>query len=91
MRQVRRSEWEAGAEPVHMQDDAMQGDENSVAVLEALLFVSPEPLPLARLTTVIWGQSRKPKWFRRWDFLRTIWIRMDEASSWSSLQAAIGW
>ena len=46
-----------GTDPVHMQDDALQGRE-LVAVLEALLFVSGEPLPLARLTTVIGAVSK---------------------------------
>jgi len=46
-----------GSDPVHMQDDALQGRE-LVAVLEALLFVSGEPLPLARLTTVIGAVSK---------------------------------
>src|SRR5215510_4435226 len=41
-----------GTAPVHMQDDALQGLE-LVAVLEALLFVSSEPIPVARLATVI--------------------------------------
>lgn len=46
-----------GSDPVQMQDDALQGRE-LVAVLEALLFVSGEPLPLARLTTVIGAVSK---------------------------------
>lgn len=46
-----------GSDPAQMQDDALQGRE-LVAVLEALLFVSGEPLPLARLTTVIGAVSK---------------------------------
>ena len=46
-----------GSDPAQMQDDALQGGE-LVAVLEALLFVSGEPLPLARLTTVIGAVSK---------------------------------
>ena len=46
-----------GTDPVLMQDDALQGRE-LVAVLEALLFVSGEALPLARLTTVIGAVSK---------------------------------
>lgn len=46
-----------GSDPAQMQDDAVQGRE-LVAVLEALLFVSGEPLPLARLTTVIGAVSK---------------------------------
>ena len=46
-----------GSNPAHMQDDALQGRE-LVAVLEALLFVSGEPLPLARLTTIIGAVSK---------------------------------
>lgn len=41
-----------GAVPVHMQDDTLQGRE-LVALLEALLFVSGEPIPVARLATVV--------------------------------------
>src|SRR5437867_1192770 len=41
-----------GAARVHMQDDTLQGRE-LVAVLEAILFVSGEPIPVARLATVI--------------------------------------
>src|SRR5262252_653799 len=41
-----------GAVPEQMQDDALQGLE-LVAVLEALLFVSGEPIPVARLATII--------------------------------------
>ena len=46
-----------GAAPVQAQDDALQGRE-LVAVLEALLFVSAEPVPAARLTTVIGAASK---------------------------------
>src|SRR5690349_12582320 len=46
-----------GAVPVPAQDDALQGRE-LVAVLEALLFVSAEPLSLARLATVIGAVSK---------------------------------
>ncbi|HEV2175502.1 MAG TPA: SMC-Scp complex subunit ScpB [Nitrospira sp.] len=45
------------AVPVQAQDDALQGRE-LVAVLEALLFVSAEPLSLARLATAIGGVSK---------------------------------
>ena len=41
-----------GSVPVEMQEDALQGRE-LVAVLEALLFVSGEPIPGARLATVL--------------------------------------
>src|SRR5262249_56048551 len=41
-----------GTVPEQMQDNAPQGLE-LVAVLEALLFVSGEPIPVARLATVI--------------------------------------
>jgi segregation and condensation protein B len=46
-----------GTAPVQAQDDALQGRE-LVAVLEALLFVSGEPMPVARLATVIGTVSK---------------------------------
>ncbi len=46
-----------GAAPVQAQDDALQGRE-LVAVLEALLFVSAEPVPVPRLATVIGAVSK---------------------------------
>jgi segregation and condensation protein B len=46
-----------GAAPVHTQNEKFEGRE-LVAVLEALLFVSSEPIPLARLTTVIGAVSK---------------------------------
>jgi segregation and condensation protein B len=46
-----------GAVPVHTQDDAL-AERELVAVLEALLFVSTEPLPVTRLATVIGTVSK---------------------------------
>lgn len=48
---------ENGTAPVQTQNDALQGRE-LVAVLEALLFVSSEPIPVARLATVIGAVSK---------------------------------
>lgn len=46
-----------GSAPVQTQNEKLEGRE-LVAVLEALLFVSSEPIPLARLTTVIGAVSK---------------------------------
>jgi segregation and condensation protein B len=48
---------ENGAGPVAVQADALKGHELA-AVLEALLFVSAEPVPVARLATVIGTVSK---------------------------------
>ena len=43
------------AAPVDAPDDGLQGRELA-AVLEALLFVSPEPIPASRLVTAVLGR-----------------------------------
>ena len=48
---------ESGADSVDRPDDGLEGRELA-AVLEALLFVSPEPIPVSRLATAIGSVSK---------------------------------
>jgi segregation and condensation protein B len=80
---------EASVEATSSHTEAI-GARELKAILEAVLFVSPEPVPVARLMSIL-GTVSKAEVVQALEILTHIWIRMGEAFSLCRSQAGTGW